>query len=207
MHSLYRQLCLDHRQFQQLLDALENLLQELASEDRNPETLGLILDALDYLSVYPDMWHHPVEDLIFQRLEQKPLENRAALEVAQREHKEITFATRRMRELFYAVANDCAMERHRLFDATNYYIELQRQHIERENHLVFPMIEKHLSDADWQHVASALQRQRDPLFGPAVKMQYEVLRDYLMSLYLNNQSDIHAGRNSDTCINAYAASA
>ncbi|WP_346837510.1 hemerythrin domain-containing protein [Microbulbifer sp. SAOS-129_SWC] len=180
MHRIYRQLCRDHKHMQQLLDAFERLLFELGRRERDPATLSLILDALDYISVYPDRWHHPVEDLVFERLLDKPIPNRDAVIATQAEHRRIAAATRHLNKLFYAVANDAAVVREKLLDAARHYLQLQREHMQRENCTVFPLMEKHLSAADWAAIEARLQLQRDALFNPGVKRMYEAIHASLV---------------------------
>ncbi|GAA5524868.1 hypothetical protein Maes01_01427 [Microbulbifer aestuariivivens] len=183
MHYLYRQLCDDHRNMQSLLDALEQLTKDLARREREPETLSLILDAIDYINTYPDRWHHPIEDLAMQRLLLHTEADRDIIEAIQGEHQAITSATRHMNALFYAIANDAAVERGQLFSATQEYLQLQRDHMQRENESIFPQLFALLSADDWAAVEAQLQRQQDPLFGPDLKRLYESLHDYVVGLH------------------------
>ena len=180
MNRIYRQLCRDHKHMQQLLDAFEHLLQELGRRDRDPSTLSLILDALDYISVYPDRWHHPVEDLVFECLLEKPIVNRAAVMGTMAEHRKLASATRHMNTLFYAVANDAAVVREKLLGAARDYLKLQRDHMQRENCVIFPLVEQHLTGNDWTRIQENLQLQRDPMFNPGLKRMYEALHEHLI---------------------------
>ncbi|SEA45924.1 hemerythrin domain-containing protein [Microbulbifer marinus] len=179
MDAIYRQLCRDHKHMQQLLDAFEKLLHQLGRNDRDPATLGLILDALDYLSVYPDKWHHPAEELVFARLLTKPIHDRDGIYKAQMQHERIAAATKNMSALFYAVANDAAVERHTLVGTCNDYLRLQRDHMELENRTIFPQIEMYLTDQDWDFIRTQLCTQQDPLFNDDTRKIYESLRQYL----------------------------
>lgn len=179
MHHLYQQLCRDHRNMQQLLDAFEQLLADFGRRERDPATLGLILDALDYISVYPDRWHHPLEDLAMERLRTKPAANMVPADRTMAEHKALTAATRRMNLLFYAIANDAAVERTQLFGPAREYLTLQRQHMERENREVFPQLERLLTAEDWEQIERQLQVQRDPLFNRGLREMYDSLHDYI----------------------------
>ncbi|WP_237055583.1 hemerythrin domain-containing protein [Microbulbifer sediminum] len=185
MHHLYRQLCRDHRHMQQLLDAFDQLLQDFARRERDPGTLGLILDALDYISVYPDRWHHPVEDLAMERLRTRPGARLAPVNKTLAEHRAITAATRRMNTLFYAIANDAAVEREQLFGPAREYLSLQRQHMERENREVFPQFERLLTEEDWQAIEQQLRFQQDPLFNTDIRGLFESLQHYIANLHLD----------------------
>ncbi|WP_428820209.1 hemerythrin domain-containing protein [Microbulbifer sp. MCCC 1A16149] len=175
MNGIYRQLCDDHKHMQNLLDAFELLLQELAQQDRDPATLSMILDALDYFSVYPDQWHHPVEDLVFEQLLGKPLDIRDVVEQISREHRAIAEATRSMNRLFYAVANDAAVEREQLFSTAREYISLQREHMRKENEILLPLVNQYLTETDWEEVTAALADRQSCHFHRGVKRLYEAI--------------------------------
>ncbi|GAA5443316.1 hypothetical protein Misp06_01492 [Microbulbifer sp. NBRC 101763] len=181
MNTIYRQLCCDHKHMQQMLNAFEQLLLDLfGRSDRDPNTLTLILDALDYFSVYPDKYHHPVEDLILARLLTKPIHGRDAIYEAQMQHEQIAAATKHMCALFYAVANDAMVERRVLQGASNNYLQLQRSHISLENSAIFPQIEQYLDAEDWKQINKQVAEIKDPLFDENAKKIYESLRNYLV---------------------------
>ena len=173
MHSIYQQLCCDHKHMHRLLDVFDTLLQQLGKQNRHPETLSLILEALDYFSVYPDQWHHPVEDLVFECLLGKPVDIRDVIDRTLKEHHEIATATRKMNSLFYAVANDAAVEREQLFGAARDYVDLQRRHLQRENEILLPLVADMLTDADWEKISGRLQERQSIHFNAGVKRLYE----------------------------------
>lgn len=175
MNNIYRQLCCDHKHMQKLLDVFEALLQQLGKPERDPATLSMILDALDYFSVYPDQWHHPVEDLIFERLLRQPVDVRDVITSTIKEHQQIADATRKMNSFFYAVANDAAVEREQLFGAARAYIALQRRHLEKENNVLLPLVAELLTEADWEEIRSQLELRDSALFNAGVKRLYESL--------------------------------
>ncbi|MCK7596297.1 hemerythrin domain-containing protein [Microbulbifer sp. CAU 1566] len=175
MNNIYRQLCNDHKHMQNLLDVFEHLLHELGKQDRDPATLSMILEALDYFSVYPDQWHHPVEDLVFEQLLSKPVEIRDVVARITAEHSAIAEATRTMNQLFYAVANDAAVERERLFSTAQNYISLQREHMKKENEILLPLVNQYLTDNDWNKVTATLANRQSGHFHQGVKQLYEAI--------------------------------
>ncbi|WP_226642549.1 hemerythrin domain-containing protein [Microbulbifer variabilis] len=189
MNNIYRQLCLDHKNMQQMLNAFEHLLEDLfGSNERDPNTLSLILDALDYFSVYPDKYHHPVEDLILARLLTKPVHDRNAIYEAQMQHEQIAATTKHMCALFYAVANDAMVERRVLQGASYTYLQLQRKHIELENSAIFPQMEQYLEVEDWKQIHKQVKQLKDPFFDQKTKNVYESLREYLTQTELPIQA-------------------
>ena len=179
MHKIYRQLCCDHKHMQRLLDVFEALLTQLGKQDRDPATLSMILEALDYFSVYPDQWHHPVEDLVFEHLLGKPVDVRDVINRTLKEHHQIALATRKMNSLFYAVANDAAVERELLLGAAQDYIDLQRKHLQRENEILLPLVADMLTATDWEDIHSRLQERESTHFHAGVKRLYESVYENL----------------------------
>ncbi|SDJ95837.1 hemerythrin domain-containing protein [Microbulbifer yueqingensis] len=184
MDSIYVQLCRDHSNIRQMLDAFEQLLAEMAREERDPSTLDLILEALDYIAIYPEKWHHPVEEMVFDLLLAKGNQGiePELIARARAEHRRLGQETRRMKELFYAVANDCAVERDYLRGAAKEYLVAQRAHIMLEEHCIFPLMERYLGDVDWELVRDRLSECEDAVFGPAMRGQYEAVRKYVSNL-------------------------
>ncbi|MFA0811738.1 hemerythrin domain-containing protein [Microbulbifer epialgicus] len=181
MNTIYRQLCSDHKHMQQMLGVFEQLLLGLfGRSDRDPNTLSCILDALDYFSVYPNKYHHPVEDLIFARLLTKPVHDRNSIYEAQMQHEQIATATKHMCALFYAVANDAMVERRVLQGACNAYVQLQRSHINLENSAIFPQVEQYLNTEDWKQIHKQVEEINSPVFNESTKKVYESLRENLI---------------------------
>ena len=60
------------------------------------------------------------------------------------------------------------------------YVAQQRTHMRMENERFFQIAERTLTQADWAEVDSDLAQTSDPLFGPKVAEEYEVLRDHLL---------------------------
>ncbi|WNZ55782.1 hemerythrin domain-containing protein [Microbulbifer sp. MKSA007] len=180
MNAIYRQLCCDHKHMQELLNAFEQLLLDLfGCSNRDPNTLSLILDALDYLSAYPDRYHHPVEDLIFSRLLTKPVHDRESIYEAQMQHENIAAATKHMCALFYAIANDATVERRVLQGACNSYLKLQRKHMDLENKSIFPQIEQYLGTTDWIYIQKQVSELSCRYFDRATRKIYESLHEDL----------------------------
>ncbi|MCO1333606.1 hemerythrin domain-containing protein [Microbulbifer sp. OS29] len=180
MNTIYRQLCCDHKQMQQLLNAFEQLLLDLFGRtDRDPSTLSLILDALDYLSVYPDQYHHPIEDLIFARLLTKPIHDKKSIYEAQMQHEQIALNTKHMCALFYAIANDATVERRVLQGACTSFLKLQRSHMNLENTAIFPQIEQYLDLSDWITIQKQVNELNTKYFDHSIRKIYESLHEHL----------------------------
>lgn len=173
MHPTQSQLCADHFNFLRLLRALELEIAcyEAASEGR----LGVILDIFDYVQVYPEKWHHPIEDAAFEMLLKKQADNSDVIWGVRAEHKALEEMTHKVNEMFIAVANDTIVPVDKLVTATKEFVARQLDHINSENRLIYPLFNKYLSDQDWNEITEKVQSRRDPLFNEELCEEYRSL--------------------------------
>ena len=76
MHKIQRQLHTDHHHLHKLLNCLSHEIGCYDFDSKRAPDLAIILSALDYVRTYPDKWHHPSEDIIFNRLLKKKVKER-----------------------------------------------------------------------------------------------------------------------------------
>ncbi len=182
MHALQRQLYRDHYHFQRLLYCLQREINCYGPKSTRPAKLSVILDALDYVQVYPEKWHHPVEDVIFRRLLDKEITERELIESLLAEHESLEQLTPRVSQLFLAVANDCVVPAQELRSAAQEFIDRQSQHLDTENDLIYPLIDQYLTDEDWGQVAASLDAMADPLFDKPLQDDYQNLYRYIVEM-------------------------
>jgi hemerythrin-like domain-containing protein len=66
MSTTLNELHQEHINITRLMDVFENQIEQL--EENGHVNLQLIRDITDYIMHYPDLYHHPKEDLIFKLL-------------------------------------------------------------------------------------------------------------------------------------------
>ncbi len=111
---------------------------------------GYVEKAVEFLRSFADHCHHgKEEDILFETMVNELDFPRTAGPVAvlTREHEQGRACLRRMGEATAGLGQDPEALRH-LLDSGREYIQLLRIHIERENTVVFPMVEQFLDDAD-----------------------------------------------------------
>lgn len=188
MHPLQRQLNLDHYHFKSVLNCLQSEICCYESGSTRRPELRIILDALDYIQVYPEVWHHPVEDLIFARLISKGVAEANLIGKVMEEHKIIEQHTQRLVALFEAVAKGCIVPADELVECAHHYIILQGSHLEREDELIYPLMEKYLAEQDWQDIETQHRQVLDPMFNLPQKQVYESLCQYVLQSEREAQS-------------------
>jgi hemerythrin-like domain-containing protein len=62
---IIERLCQEHRNIETLLAVLE---RELEIDRRHRPDYDVIRTIISYFQVYPDLYHHPLEDLVFAKL-------------------------------------------------------------------------------------------------------------------------------------------
>lgn len=175
MHPLMQQLCDDHHHFQRLLYCLQKEVSYYEAGRPADAELSLILDAMDYIQLYPEKWHHPVEDVIFEILLNKDIEESPLIQEIVDEHQRLEKMTQREKSLFTAISHGSDIPTDEIINVHREFIAAQAGHIERENHQIYPLIEKYMTDADWQTVDERMATPSDPLFGESIREDYQSL--------------------------------
>ena len=174
-----RAICRDHGSF-------EILLQILMREVDLYEGGGVLDDGLlrrlvDYFLNYPDLVHHPKEDLVFSRLRARdPVE--AALLDLQWEHTALGARTRGFAAAVYRITRDPAAPRDWFAGAARGFVDAYRRHIALEEEWLFPAALGALSDRDWAEIDARSTGRRDPLFDVAIESGFEAGRHDIESL-------------------------
>ena len=93
IHLLHK----DHINFSSVLTYLENQLVQL--EKCEDENLDVVLDAIRYMKEYPDYYHHPTEDFIFEFLVETYKVSKKFISLLQQDHIEMRQLTDKLLEM------------------------------------------------------------------------------------------------------------
>lgn len=178
MSEVIQALRTEHSNIAQLLAMLERQWARLVAGE--PLNADIMEAAADYFQSYPDLYHHPKEDLIFQRLRQRDPAAARAFGDLQCEHEEIATRTRQFAQCVQAGFSE-PDERETLGYWLQSFIAYQREHMAKEERLFFPAALRALIDTDWQHIRARITDQEDPLLGEAIGARYEALRHELLA--------------------------
>ena len=131
MHPLAQRLHDDHRRLTQVLGVLEAQIDRLARAEEID--FDLMLDAMTYITEFPNRLHHPVEDVLFARLAAIDPTASDACQAQIAEHERLFHDSAAFYALLEAVQMDEAtVMRDRLADAGREFIAAQRAHLLRE---------------------------------------------------------------------------
>ncbi len=173
MSDVMSQLHEDHRNAARLLDLLEEQIGKIQQAGR--ADFEVMMDIMEYMTRYPDMHHHPTEDLVFERLVRRDAGTRAAVEDLLHEHKLLAEKGSTFHRALSEVVDGALVARDPLEQQGRDYIELLRRHMSKEEGQVFPLAKQRLRDEDWNAVEQAMGSMQDPLFGEALDEEYRAL--------------------------------
>lgn len=162
----------DHVNFRRLLDLLECEIQHLNTGD-TPH-YELLADIVYYLTHYPDCYHHPAEDSLFEALCAERPELCGDIAKLHHQHRVIAANGQRLLELLESVIAGGILPRQALLEPATRYLDDYRKHMAHEEAELFPQALRHHAalDAAGLPQPSAVS---DPLFGQATAGRFREL--------------------------------
>ena len=175
MHTLIDRLLAEHRNLQRLVDWLGR--HPSLRAEPSAENVALMVDALTYLTRFPDVTHHPLEDRIAEHVLAK---GRLQVEIVQEletQHAQLAVQGRNLlRDLEGALRQE-SMSPELAVDNARLYAERLRHNMMFEELTLFPAAQRHLDEADWSVIEpTAWDLPPDPLFQPEVEERFEQLQ-------------------------------
>jgi hemerythrin-like domain-containing protein len=170
-HPILATLYAEHRYMGTLLRLLESQLELLEQDE--PVDAQVLYESLHYMTEYPDAFHHPREDLVYQRAGELDPKLADSVDTLQREHDYLTELGGQALALIRSW-QESAVDSAKLESAIRAYIDTLYGHMGAEEALVFPEIDRVLSAEDWAELEQEdiLAPAPDPIFGPKVDREY-----------------------------------
>lgn len=172
------QLQVDHRNMTRLLDVLRSELDAYrGGQALDVDLLGSIME---YSLHYPDLCHHPLENMIYEKLVQRDPAARAKVGDLLKEHAHLGDLARKFASAISNVARDSELPRAWLEDVIETYLTSNYRHIAAEEKTFFPLAVTALTESDWDAIDASKPNQSDPLFGGKITQSYRSLYDRIM---------------------------
>ncbi len=170
----------DHYDMSKLL----NLLEEQLGLFHRQETLDfeVLRSIMEYALHYPDLCHHPKEELIFRKLVARAPAWLPAVDMVRDEHRRLADMVRRCAAAVHSVLLDAALPREWFERIVREYISLLRQHMEEEERELFPRTMQHLTESDWREIDSAVHQSGGDLFDNKLEHHYRQLQKRILRL-------------------------
>ena len=172
----------EHRNIEKLLAILERELQVF---DRgNRPDYKVISAVISYFELYPEVYHHPQEDVVFAKLNNRDPAAAAKVGDLAREHQKGAERLRRAAHALESViaGREILRQDQDVDIIVRDFIEHERRHIMMEDRDFFPAALKALEPQDWTEIAPALPNPEDPLSGEAAEETFDALRARILQL-------------------------
>ena len=169
----------DHNRLERVLECFEHQYEALRS-GATPN-YELVRDVLDYVQSFPNVIHHPTEDVLFDYLAKGDLgpEEAKLVEENHDQHERILADTHRLVTAVDAILKGGVADTEALKSEMGAYLEAQRHHLHVEQEYLFPLADSRLTPADWDEIEFELTMAEDPLFD-TTERQFEILRQHII---------------------------
>lgn len=178
MSEVIRVLRREHANMASLVKTLEWQIAEF--ERGGSPDYDVIRAALDYFLSFPELYHHPKEDMIYARLSERDPDAARRVGDLRREHEILAARSREFSAGVIAVIDEAQVPRESLARWGRAFIDLQVAHMRMEEDVFFPAALKGLSEADWRNLKADMTSEDDPLFGEHVGGRFEALRQSIL---------------------------
>jgi hemerythrin-like domain-containing protein len=169
----------EHDALSKLLDALERQLVEF-DQGRRPD-YDIVQGVIDYCLSFPDLYHHPKEDLVYARMKARNPAKAETVGDLLGEHESLAELTRRFAEAVRNVLDEAEISREGLLEVAYDFLGHYRRHIAGEEEVFFPAAFEVLTPEDWQAIEAEVEARLDPLFGHEPEQRFVLLREHVLA--------------------------
>lgn len=167
----------EHVNFARLLGLLEEQLDLFYGGD--VPNYELMLDVMYYMTHYPDLFHHPREDMAFEKIRDREIAARPVVDELVRQHVLLRESGERLHRDLDDIVNGSILSREHIEEPCRTYIANFRSHMEQEETDILPVASRVLHDADWAEINAAVRHREDPLFGKNVEKRYAAILEQI----------------------------
>lgn len=172
----------DHRDIYLLLESLQAEIDRI-SKGGKPD-FNLLFMMMDYLINYPDLYHHAEETALFVLIKKHNELLSQPIDRILNEHKDTGMLSRRIAAALHNLQRGNEEPLQYLQKLVHNYVSRQKDHMNREEAVYFPLLERALTEIEWDKVRAQLAKIEDPLFGDQVRQAYRDRHADIMRLML-----------------------
>lgn len=182
----------EHKLVRQYLDTLGIAVDLMGSGEELPE--DFFDKTLDFSNTFLDTYHHFKEEyVVFLKLAEKKGGTIDPQIVSLRDqHERGRSFVKKIKASIKGYLEGSEVQRAKLFENLGYFYQLQRQHLNRENHVFFPMARKAFSQTELDEFAKEFEKEEKRL-GPET-LEYS---EKLVELMANQLADLFGGKYHD----------
>ena len=172
----------EHRSIAAILHGMEYLVDRIRVRKARIDP-RVFRAMIYYLDTFSERMHHPKEDrFLFNAMRSRGAEAAAAVGDLEREHALGGDALKRLEQCLVRYEEGGDGEFPGFADAVAKFVRGYRDHMHKEESIVFPMAERLLSAQDWQAIDRAFAENRDPLAADRDTRDFEKLFDRIVNL-------------------------
>ncbi len=165
MAQLLERLQQDHRNLTSLLNVFEEQVDVFEGGGR-PD-YDLMIASMSYFLNYPDLFHHPCEDRIHERMKTSAPAAAETVGDLSWQHEALAGLVRRLASAVDQIINEAEVSRDAVSELAREFLKRYRHHIRQEDNVFFPAAEVSLSAEDWAAIEEEMEAIEDPVFrGP-----------------------------------------
>jgi hemerythrin-like domain-containing protein len=172
----------EHRSIGAILHGMEYLVERVRTRKAkiDPRVFSAMIY---YLDTFSERMHHPKEDrFLFKALRSRGGEAARVVAELEREHAAGGDALRRLEQSLVRYEEGGDKEFPAFAEAVARFVREYRDHMHKEEHIVFPLAERLLSAQDWAAIDRAFEENRDPLAAQRDSRDFEKLFDRIVNL-------------------------
>jgi hemerythrin-like domain-containing protein len=169
----------EHTIIKRVLTALDTAAQRL--ERGQVVRAGFFIDATDFIKGFADSCHHMKEEgVLFKAMVASGMPAQGGpISMMLAEHEQGRAYTRAMREAAQKLQSGDESARDQVIRSARGYVALLRQHISKEDNILFPMAKQVISQAEQGNVAEDFERVEHEEIGEGVHEKYLALAEAL----------------------------
>ena len=171
----------DHVNMGRVLDILERQL--VIFERAGEPDYDLIKSIVEYCLDYPNLNHHPLEDLICLHLRENGQRSAEIADKLVEEHRILAELTRRFAVAVDHVLKNLEVPRGTFSEVVREFIDTYRTHMAMEDKLFFPAALQTLSAPAWAAIEARADAHRDPLQSRQAEARFKALRREIEALH------------------------
>lgn len=153
----------EHRIIGAMMSALES--ETAALEREGTFDLDLVRLILRYMRDYPDRFHHPKEEMLFDAAAAKNHDFAVRIAGVRQQHNALPGLTERVAEVIEAIDMGESLPRSQVLQTLRAYVAQQRAHLVIEDSEIFPQLTGILDAEEWLAAEARAAAMEDPLAG------------------------------------------
>jgi len=172
----------EHRSIGAILHGMEYLVERVRTRKAkiDPRVFSAMIY---YLDTFSERMHHPKEDrYLFKAMRSRGGEAAAVVADLEREHAAGGEALKRLEQRLVRYEEGGDKEFPAFAEAVTKFVREYRDHMQKEESVVFPLAQRILSTDDWQAIDRAFEENRDPLAAQRDSRDFEKLFDRIVNL-------------------------